>query len=352
MSPLVTGAARSSLFYKKNVIQSQIVDFGGFGTKYSDPSTLPAGYGYAIDFTPSGDAIIISHQNSPYISAYPFDLTSGIGPKYPNPSVLPNGDGYSVRFSPLGDSVIAGSTNLYAYKWNSSTGFGTNYTYSVGGRIDKINFNPSGTICVFASGQGQAINWNSVTGFGSKYSNFGPGSANGTTFNKNGNVISIVSPYSTGMYVYAWNDISGAGTRYLPQPLPIGSYDITFSPSNSVIAAIYNPYPTYTPYLYCCQWNDSTGFGSKYSDPLSANNIGYGQCLRFSPTGNAIVVGGAGGVVAYPWSDSTGFGSLYNIPTLIKSGIDCQGIAFHPSGKAIAVLTGFKSPYFAVYASI
>jgi len=45
----------------------------------------------------SGD-IAVAHYNSPYISVYPWD--SGFGTKYTDPSTLPTGIGIGVAFSP------------------------------------------------------------------------------------------------------------------------------------------------------------------------------------------------------------------------------------------------------------
>ena len=69
----------------------------GFGSKFSDPSTLPAGTGLGVDFSPSGDAIAVAHDTSPYISVYPWS-GSGFGSKFSNPSTLPTGNGRSVAF--------------------------------------------------------------------------------------------------------------------------------------------------------------------------------------------------------------------------------------------------------------
>ena len=69
----------------------------GFGTKYSDPGTLPVGHGYGVAFTPSGNAIAVGHTNSPYITAYPWN--PGFGTKYSNPGTLPTGIGCDVTFN-------------------------------------------------------------------------------------------------------------------------------------------------------------------------------------------------------------------------------------------------------------
>ena len=105
----------------------------GFGTKYSNPGTLPTntgyGTGYGVAFSPDGSAIAIAHYSTPYISAYPWS-SSGFGTKYSDPGTLPPSTGCGVAFSPDGSAIaIAHSSSPYvsAYPWSSS-GFGTKYS--------------------------------------------------------------------------------------------------------------------------------------------------------------------------------------------------------------------------------
>ena len=70
----------------------------GFGTKYSNPSTLPTGIGYGVAFSPDGTVLAVAHGTSPYISVYSWD--AGFGTKYSDPSTLPTGIGMGVAFSP------------------------------------------------------------------------------------------------------------------------------------------------------------------------------------------------------------------------------------------------------------
>lgn len=58
---------------------------GGFGSKYSDPSTLPTGgCEWGISFSQSGSNVVVSNTTSTYQAAYPF--SAGFGTKYANPS--------------------------------------------------------------------------------------------------------------------------------------------------------------------------------------------------------------------------------------------------------------------------
>jgi len=101
----------------------------GFGTKFTNPETLPASIGNAVAFSPAGDAIAVAHTTTPFISAYPWS-GSGFGTKFTNPGTLPAGTGLGVAFSPAGDAIaVAHATTPFisAYPWSGS-GFGTKYT--------------------------------------------------------------------------------------------------------------------------------------------------------------------------------------------------------------------------------
>ena len=68
----------------------------GFGTKYANPSTLPGGLSYGVAFKPQGDAIAVGGYNSPYVTAYPW--AAGFGSKYSNPATLPPANSFGVAF--------------------------------------------------------------------------------------------------------------------------------------------------------------------------------------------------------------------------------------------------------------
>jgi hypothetical protein len=69
----------------------------GFGTKFTNPATLPASTGRGVAFSPSGNAIAVAHFTSPFISVYPWS-GSGFGTKFADPATLPTGNGRGVAF--------------------------------------------------------------------------------------------------------------------------------------------------------------------------------------------------------------------------------------------------------------
>lgn len=161
-----------------------------FGTKFANPGTLPTGSGQAVSFTPTGNAVAIAHFSSPYISVYPWS-TSGFGTKYANPTAgLPTGNPFisGVKFSKDGAAVIIlhkNSPYISAYRWSTS-GFGTKYTNpaSIPNEAGPVAFSEAGGY-VAMSGTSQTIYvwaWSSDTGFGTAYTIAAPGNTFGLCF--------------------------------------------------------------------------------------------------------------------------------------------------------------------------
>ena len=96
----------------------------GFGTKRSNPATLPTGNGYGVTFSPSGADIAVAHLTTPYISTYPW--SSGFGTKRSNPATLPASTGRGVAVSSGGaDIAVTHLTTPYISTYPWSSGFGT-----------------------------------------------------------------------------------------------------------------------------------------------------------------------------------------------------------------------------------
>jgi len=76
----------------------------------------------------NNSVLAVAHDDTPYLTVYKFNDVTGFGTKYSNPATLPPGNGNSVSFKSDG-SVIAVANDSYdgvnAYPWSSSTGFGT-----------------------------------------------------------------------------------------------------------------------------------------------------------------------------------------------------------------------------------
>ena len=74
----------------------------GFGTKYSNPATLPTGTGQGVAFSSNGSDVAVAISNaSPYVLAYPWS-GSGFGTKYSDPATLPTSTGNGVAWGTVG----------------------------------------------------------------------------------------------------------------------------------------------------------------------------------------------------------------------------------------------------------
>ena len=72
----------------------------GFGTKYSNPGTLPTNFAINATFSPNAAHLAVGHNTSPNVTAYPFTVGTGFGTKYSDPGTLPGGTVDEVIFSP------------------------------------------------------------------------------------------------------------------------------------------------------------------------------------------------------------------------------------------------------------
>lgn len=302
-------------------------DATGFGTKYTNPATLPTGAGFNVAFNNDKSAVAIAHTTSPFVTSYAWS-SAGFGSKYANPATIPTGDAKGVNFSPSGDTlaVVAetGSPFVFAYPFDSSTGIGTKYANPATLPTDtlySVFFRPAGdVIAVSQLSTPFLIAYPWSAGFGTKYANpatlpTGMSGARGGRFNQAGNAIAVVG-HTTGsdfpINVYAWS--SGFGTRFTnPSNKTLANYKaITFAPDDLTIGAAHGN----TPFTAFYAWSNSTGFGTRYAAPASVAT-GVGLAVRFNPTGSVIAMGNGGGdfINAWAWTNASGFGTKYAAPT-------------------------------------
>ncbi len=105
----------------------------GFGTKYSNPGTaLPSSATvYGVAFHPDGGYVALAHNYSPYITCYAWSA-SGFGSKVSDPSSLPPAHGTGVAWSGAGSEIAVtcndggSGCTVYGYPWTGSA-FGTRF---------------------------------------------------------------------------------------------------------------------------------------------------------------------------------------------------------------------------------
>lgn len=195
---------------------------GGFGAKYADPASLPGTKGLAVKFNNAGTVLAVQHLTSPYISMY--NWSSGFGTKFSNPATLPPDPTYDggLAFT-SNDSAVAlaigsfGGEYVVAYPWSNSTGFGTKYTAPAtmpGYDARDVVFSPNNSnIAVSTAGSGTYVYpWS--PGFGTKYANAAThySDTHQASFNSSSSVIAL--GLNATPYVAAYNWSSGFGTKF------------------------------------------------------------------------------------------------------------------------------------------
>lgn len=267
-------------------------DTTGFGTKYTNPATLPTASAISTTWSGNGNDVFYSTQDATRIFAYPF--SSGYGTKYANPATLPTSTGFGLSYNTVQNAIAIGtgaSPFIQAYPWTSGTGFGTKYA------------NPS-------PAQAAA---------GNRGVNFSPDGAYLAT-----NYANSAAPSYFGN-VYPWS--SGFGTPYVQVLGRInGEGSVAFNPTSDALIYAGNGSPTLDGY----PWS-ALGFGTKYSNPASApsGTVSYGQDIAFSKSGAAFAIGvnATPFVEAYPFNKTTGYGTKYSNPATLPTGT-VWGISF------------------------
>lgn len=301
---------------------------GGFGTKYSNPASLPTGSGRGVAFSPSGNDLAVAHDTSPYISVYPWS-SSGFGTKYSNPSSLPAGNGNDVAWHPSGNDIaVAHTTSPYLFiaPFTSGVGFGTPYSTAISGYGNQITlaFNPNGDKLVVAGGGApywlRCYNYTEGSGRGGNLTdvNTTEGNFNDVAFSHDGTHF-VGCHYSTPFVTaYAFNAPSSPWYTRVSNPAslpPNHGWGATFSPDDSVIVAGHFN----TPFMSAYAWT-GTSWGTKYSNPssLPAN---YSR-PKFTEDGSALIAATASNpyLEAWAWDNTSGWGTKYSNPSSIPAG--------------------------------
>jgi hypothetical protein len=305
----------------------------GFGTKYTDPVTLPTGAGNGVAFSPAGADIAVAHNITPYVSAYPW-TSAGFGTKYANPATLLPGTGNGVEFSSDGTALAVGHANspfISAYPW-SSAGFGTKFTNPAtlpAGQCLGVAFSPDVTALAAAHGTATPLiavyAW-SGAGFGTKYADpatLPVGTSYDVAFSPAGTEIAIACAGSPFISAYPWSG-AGFGVKFAdPATLPAGSgVGVAFSSAGTEIAVSHGT----TPFVSAYPWSVA-GFGTKYANPATLPPS-TGNGVAFSSAAIAVASSTSPYVSAYPWS-SAGFGTKFTNPATLPTGSG-NGVAFSP----------------------
>ena len=260
------------------------------------------------------------------------------------------GDAGKQIFHPASDAVV----RTYTIPANASVAFpiGTVVLFTVenGGTTVGININSdtlvygngtTGALAVVASQTLMAIKITSTKWL----ANYLYQTGTPTYFNPGSSIAFGGGSGSPYFNVYPWNSSTGFGSKYADPVSAVGDipFGMAFNPASTVLAmATFN-----SPYITAYAWS-GLGFGARYSNPATLPT-GFARGVAFSPANDVVAVAHATTpfITAYPWSDSTGFGAKYANPATlpVTQGLD---VAFNPAGDAIAVAHS-GTPFISVY---
>lgn len=329
----------------------------GFGTKFSNPSTLPPSGPYTnipdtVAFSPRNDAVAISSGSPPYINAYAWS-SAGFGTKYSNPSVIPTIGASGISFSPAADAIVMGggfSPYISAYQWSSSTGFGTKYSDPATLPTNFVyiaKFSPSGKYIAVTQANTAPLlaiyEWSSSTGFGSKYSIpslAGQNAVLSTAFTPDENYV-FGSADSTAPYVFycSFTRSSLSSATYINSfPGASSSFSVDVSPSGETVFATNTA--ASSPIIGAWPWSDLSQNGNVYSVPATSPG-GAPYSIKASEDSKSVLVGSSSYpyIQGYPWSTATGYGTKYSNPASLPNDT-VRGISFTslPSAPVITAI--------------
>jgi hypothetical protein len=300
--------------------------------------------------------IAVGHATSPYISVYPWSSTTGFGTKFSNPSTLPSSMVTAVEFIKDGSVIALGSESsprLDVYKFSAS-GFGTRYSDPgnlPSNQVNGVRFNNAGNLIGLAHASSPFVSvypFNYSTGIGSKYANPSPelgatSAAGDLHFNINDD---IAIAYDNSPYVAVYQFSGGFGSRYSdmsPVNVPDGGggSGVRFNSSNN---KIFLSTEGGSYFLWSYQW--SSGFGSL---SVAVTSINQGYKIGLHPTANYVAQSSSNSpyIVAIPYTSTT-FGGQVSNPSTLPTGMSFGSVEWSKDGNSIAI-SHFSSPYVTAY---
>lgn len=271
----------------------------GWGSTYSLPSTKAQGGVARCAVSWNNDYVAFTNSSSPYITVYEWSDSTGYGSKISDPATLPLANSSYVAFTHADDAIGITQQGSFANPvgdiWAFDNGFGSRFTrpatwdanpdrgagidFVLGDYAFMIGFNDGG----LSSQWNWAYNWDSSTGYGSAYSAPTPGgetpSNHGWGNDYAGNGDSVAFAGSDGgdksVFAYAWSDsVAGWGSRY---SLPVGSsvagnvWSLEYSIPDDLIAVAANATDqgggVVMASMRMWPFDSTTGFGTRHATP-------------------------------------------------------------------------------------
>ena len=260
-----------------------------FGTRFTSPASL--GYGnraVGARFNPARNVLAFGmngNSGSPFCGAFAWNSSTGFGTRYSNPASLPHTSTTMAAWNPAGTVVVFGhstastSPRFTAYNWNNSTGFGTKFAEISGydARFARsIDFNPLGNSIVLPGNNDVAPRTVlgypfSGTAFGTKYANPTTDPANTSAeqaaFSKTGLEVALAHNAAPRISAWSFTGAGGFGSKFADPATAVANngYGMSFSRVNSNIAVAHSGGVGVSVY----GWSAS-GFGTRFVNPSTA----------------------------------------------------------------------------------
>ena len=315
----------------------------GFGTKFANPATAPAGGIADVAVASDTSAVIYTAGQSPYQSAYPLTATA-YGTKFSNPATplsfsFPTAVSLNASNSVVSFGGVKPSPPPFnAWAFSTSTGYGTRYasyqyTGTTGQDVLDSDWRPQedswlaamqGTtqkVAVFKWSNGWAEETRKTPATQPS------GGISSTRWSKDGNVVGVAHLDSPFVTAFPWDQTTYFGTKFSdPATLPTGSSTgVSFNVSDNAIVVSHENSPFITAYVF----STSTGFGTKYANPTSLPSCSaYAQLVVFSKLGTEVFVllDQSPYIQAYSWDTASGFGTRFSNPATLPTDV-CNGLA-------------------------
>lgn len=336
----------------------------GFGTKYSNPASLPNGSCYQVQANRKKTVVgfIQNTSTNRFMAFYPWSDSSGFGTRYTAPATYPLGSVISslgngtMTFSTDGNAVIVGSSSTapttQAWAWSDASGYGTKFSdpatsppdaHALKLYNDYGGSNPPDDVVLFSAvstdaNRVSAWEFNSSTGWGAK-KNAPASLPSSSAYSITSDIFSVIyGTQGTGerrSVAYEFDFFSGFGTRYST----MASTVILANPYSCQLSWIrtgsFSPVVTYAwarttsglaaPGFVTIDWGYN-GWGSAYTSPAIGIPSADGNPNDTSFNLNidvGIAHEGSPYMTIYPWSN--GYGSKYADPSTLPDGY-CIGM--------------------------
>lgn len=224
--------------------------------------------GFFYTYTPLVQDVVAAHTTSPFVTTYAWTDGSGFGSKYTNPGTLPGAAQTAIRMSPDNTMMLLGqSTTPFtnAYKWTLGTGFGTKYSnpgtaLTVAVTTVKWTNNTNIIFTLNSTPLITAYAFTFASGYGTRYgapATAPAGTPNDSAVNSAGNCVAVVHATTPYITVWAYTSGTGFGTKFT-NPASLGTT------TGRGVGFITDSYLSYIDNnnLRTYNWNNSTGFGS------------------------------------------------------------------------------------------